>query len=90
MKYADGMMIDSRGHTSYKFKAQGSTPDTVVVQAQKVFSFVSYSNLGTTTDRDGTDEIVKAELELHKDGTDSFEYLLNFDVNFDIKADSKA
>ena len=55
-----------------------------------MFSFISYSNLGLVTDRDGTDEIVKVELELHADGTDNFEYLLNVDFTMDMKPEDKA
>lgn len=74
--FTDGMMVEERTHTAFKFKVQSDVEDTTVIQAAKVFSFVSYSNMGLVTDRDGTDEIVRAELELHKDGTDTFDYLL--------------
>lgn len=90
MKYEDRMMTESRAYTSFKFKVDNSNTDPTVVQAAKVFSFVSYTNLGLVTDRDGSDEIVKAELMVYKDGTDDFDYLLNIDVNFDIKADKRA
>ena len=75
---------------SYKFKTESSTPDPTVIQQTKVFSFVSYSNLGLVTDRDGTDEIVKVELELHPDGTDNFDYLLNVDFKMEMKPEDKA
>lgn len=55
-----------------------------------MFSFISYSNLGLVTDRDGTDEIVKVELELHPDGTDNFDYLLNVDFKMEMKPEDKA
>ena len=86
--YGDGMMTDSETHAAYLFKIEEDTVDTNEVQATKVFSFISYSNLGLTTDRDGIDEIVRIELELHENGDDTFEYLLERDVNVNIEADS--
>jgi len=82
------MMTDSETHAAYLFKIEEDIVDTNEVQATKVFSFISYSNLGLTTDRDGIDEIVRIELELHDNGDDTFEYLLERDVNVNIEADS--
>lgn len=80
-------MIDSRTHAAFKFKVEDTTTtDTTAIQAAKVFTFMSAETLSVTTDADGTDELTNIELELHADGTDNFNLLLNKEAKLTVKA----